>query len=300
MLRTLSNILDVLTMAVGALGGISLLVGGVGIVTIMTIAVTERTGEIGLLLALGARRGTILGLFLGEAVALSALGGLFGLVLGIGLAQLIHVALPALPVHTPMVFVVLAEVIAVVDRTCWPACCRRGGRRAWIRSKRCAPSDGRRTSRLRRRPKTATLDAFWPRTRRLIMHPFPLRLRPGQDLRAALEAVLTEHAVRAAFVLQGIGSLSVAQLRFAGAEEPTEFCGDLEILSLAGSLAADGAHLHIAISDAQGRVVGGHVAAGCIVRTTAEILLAFLPDHQFSRELDGDGSGFRELVVRPR
>ena len=70
MLRTLSKILDILTMAVGALGGISLLVGAVGIVTIMTIAVSERTGEIGLLVALGAPRRTILGLFLGEAVAL--------------------------------------------------------------------------------------------------------------------------------------------------------------------------------------------------------------------------------------
>ena len=74
MLKTLSNILNVLTMAVGALGGISLLVGGVGIVTIMTIAVAERTGEIGLLVALGAPRRTILGLFLGEAAALAALG----------------------------------------------------------------------------------------------------------------------------------------------------------------------------------------------------------------------------------
>jgi putative ABC transport system permease protein len=113
MLRTLSNILDVLTMAVGALGSISLLVGGVGIVTIMTIAVTERTGEIGLLVALGAPRRTSLGLFLGEAVALSALGGLMGLLLGMGLAQLIHLLVPALPVHTPLSFVVLAEAIAV-------------------------------------------------------------------------------------------------------------------------------------------------------------------------------------------
>ncbi len=113
MLRTLSKILDILTMAVGALGSISLLVGGVGIVTIMTIAVTERTGEIGLLVALGAPRRTILGLFLGEAVALSALGGLMGLVLGIGLAQLIHLLLPALPVHTPLSFVLLAEGVAI-------------------------------------------------------------------------------------------------------------------------------------------------------------------------------------------
>jgi len=113
MLKTLSNILNVLTMAVGALGGISLLVGGVGIVTIMTIAVAERTGEIGLLVALGAPRRTVLLLFLGEAVALSALGGLLGLLLGIGLAQAIHFAVPALPVHTPFSFVLLAEAVAV-------------------------------------------------------------------------------------------------------------------------------------------------------------------------------------------
>jgi len=113
MLRTLSNILNILTMAVGALGGISLLVGGVGIVTIMTIAVSERTGEVGLLVALGAPRNTILGLFLGEAVALSALGGVIGLMLGFGLAQIIHFAVPALPVHTPISFVLLAEGIAI-------------------------------------------------------------------------------------------------------------------------------------------------------------------------------------------
>jgi len=114
MLSTLSGILDVLTMAVGALGGISLLVGGVGIVTIMTIAVTERTNEIGLLVALGARRKTILGLFLGEAVALAAIGGLVGLLLGFGLAQLISFFVPALPVHTPLSFVLLAEALASV------------------------------------------------------------------------------------------------------------------------------------------------------------------------------------------
>ena len=114
MLRTLSNILDILTMAVAALGSISLLVGGVGIVTIMTIAVAERTAEIGLLVALGARRSTVLRLFLGEAVVLSAVGGALGLAIGIGLAQAIRLALPALPVHTPLGFVVLAEVVALV------------------------------------------------------------------------------------------------------------------------------------------------------------------------------------------
>jgi predicted DNA-binding protein with PD1-like motif len=131
------------------------------------------------------------------------------------------------------------------------------------------------------------------------MQPLPLRLNPGDDLRLSLEAVLAWHRVSAAFVLQGIGSLSVAQLRLAGAAQPTEIGGDLAILTLAGSLALDGAHLHMSLADAQGRVVGGHVAPGCIVRTTAEILLALLPDHEFTRELDA-GSGYPELVVRPR
>jgi putative ABC transport system permease protein len=114
MLRTLSKILDILTAAVGALGGISLLVGGVGIVTIMTIAVTERTNEIGLLKAIGAPERTILTIFLGEAVALAAVGGIGGLLLGIGFAQLLHLAFPALPVHTPWSFVFLAEGVAIV------------------------------------------------------------------------------------------------------------------------------------------------------------------------------------------
>lgn len=113
MLATLSNILGILTAAVGALGGISLAVGGVGIVTIMTIAVTERTNEIGLLVALGARRATILGLFLGEAVALAAIGGALGLLAGAGLAQLVGLLVPALPVRTPWHFVVVAEVLAI-------------------------------------------------------------------------------------------------------------------------------------------------------------------------------------------
>jgi putative ABC transport system permease protein len=78
----------------------------------MTIAVSERTSEVGLMLALGAQRGTILGLFLGEAVVLAALGGLAGLVLGVGLAQLIHLVIPALPVHTPVLYAVLAIVLA--------------------------------------------------------------------------------------------------------------------------------------------------------------------------------------------
>ncbi|OGS96068.1 MAG: peptide ABC transporter permease [Gallionellales bacterium RIFCSPLOWO2_02_FULL_57_47] len=112
-LEVLSSVLDVITFAVGALGGISLLVGAVGILTIMTMAVTERTSEIGLLRALGAQERQVLTLFLGEAMLLSALGGLAGLALGVGIAQGLHLLFPALPVHTPWLFAMLAELSAI-------------------------------------------------------------------------------------------------------------------------------------------------------------------------------------------
>jgi putative ABC transport system permease protein len=106
-------ILVAVAIGVEALGGISLLVGAVGILTMMTIAVTERTAEIGLLRALGAERLQILGLFLSEAMGLAALGGLAGLVMGMGLGRLLVLLVPALPVYTSWTFVLLAEAMAV-------------------------------------------------------------------------------------------------------------------------------------------------------------------------------------------
>jgi putative ABC transport system permease protein len=114
MLEVLGSVLGVLTMAVGALGGISLMVGAVGILTIMTIAVRERTAEIGLLCALGAGRTSIMLLFIGEATVLGAVGGAAGLVLGLGGAWLLSAAVPALPTHTPWSYVLLAELLAAV------------------------------------------------------------------------------------------------------------------------------------------------------------------------------------------
>lgn len=117
-----------------------------------------------------------------------------------------------------------------------------------------------------------------------------LRLNPGDDLRGAL-------AGRTGFVVAGIGSLAHAQLRFAGEAEPTRIDGPLEILTLSGSLTPDGAHLHASVSDAAGRVLGGHVCAGCEVRTTAELLLAPLPGGSLARAFDA-ATGYAELLVR--
>jgi predicted DNA-binding protein with PD1-like motif len=136
-----------------------------------------------------------------------------------------------------------------------------------------------------------------PRTGAPNMQTLPLRLVPGDDLRVVLEAIARERRLDAAFVLQGIGSLGVAAIRYAGVDHVSELHGDFEILTLAGSLCADGAHLHIAVSDARGAVLGGHVAEGCIVRTTAEVLVACLEGVRFSRETDAR-TGFGELCIR--
>jgi putative ABC transport system permease protein len=114
MLDSLGSVLDVLTFAVAALGSISLLVGAVGIFTIMTIAVRERTSEIGLLRALGAGRDDVLAVFLAEAVVLSALGGIAGLAAGGGIAWLLDLAVRQLPVSFSPLFVVLSFVLSVL------------------------------------------------------------------------------------------------------------------------------------------------------------------------------------------
>jgi predicted DNA-binding protein with PD1-like motif len=131
----------------------------------------------------------------------------------------------------------------------------------------------------------------------MTMHALPLRIPAGADLREVLAALPARYSVDAAFVLQGIGSLSVACIRFAGAPDMTELRGDLEILTLGGSLSPDGPHLHMSVSDAAGRVIGGHMGPGCVVRTTAEVLVALLPGHRFSREHD-PATGYKELFVK--
>jgi putative ABC transport system permease protein len=89
MLSMMTTVTDTLTIFLGAVAGISLLVGGIGIMNIMLVSVTERTREIGIRKAVGARRADILTQFLMEAVVLSLLGGAFGILLGVGLAQLV-------------------------------------------------------------------------------------------------------------------------------------------------------------------------------------------------------------------
>jgi putative ABC transport system permease protein len=113
MLEVFDNIMNIVTMAVGAIGGVSLLVGAIGILTMMWIAVGERRNEIGLIRSIGATRKQVQLVFLVEAATLATLGGLSGIGVGSGICALIRIAMPGLPVHTPPIFVVLAVTVSL-------------------------------------------------------------------------------------------------------------------------------------------------------------------------------------------
>ena len=110
---------------------------------------------------------------------------------------------------------------------------------------------------------------------------------------------MAQQQEQAGCVISAVGSLSVALLRLAGSAEAITHAGDLEILSLSGTLSAAGSHLHIARADASGAVIGGHLAPGSLVRTTAELVLGLLPEWQFSRELN-PATGYAELRIHRR
>ncbi|MCM2257007.1 MAG: ABC transporter permease [Vicinamibacteria bacterium] len=112
MLETFENVMAVITMAVGAIAGISLLVGATGILTMMWIAVGERTGEIGLVRSLGATRGQVRTLFLAEAVVLAIAGGLAGVGAGLAFCAALRLLVPGLPIETPMLFVAAAVAVS--------------------------------------------------------------------------------------------------------------------------------------------------------------------------------------------
>lgn len=114
MLDVLGSVLNVVTFAVAALGSISLLVGGVGIFTIMTIAVRERTFEIGLLRALGALRNQVRNIFIGESMLLAGIGGLAGLLAGALIVELLKLVFPTMPVAYSLPYALAAEALAVL------------------------------------------------------------------------------------------------------------------------------------------------------------------------------------------
>ena len=112
-LESLDEIMRIVTLAAAGIAGISLVVGAIGIVTMMWISVGERVSEIGLLRAIGARPRQIFLIFIVEAVMLSVLGGALGVVFGVLGAFSLRLVLPGLPVFVDEQYLVVGLLVAM-------------------------------------------------------------------------------------------------------------------------------------------------------------------------------------------
>jgi len=130
------------------------------------------------------------------------------------------------------------------------------------------------------------------------MKTYTFRLKPAQDLLESIQAFVADKNIEAGCVLCGVGSLTHVVLRLANRDHTSEYDGHFEIVSMTGTTAVSGSHIHIAVSDGSGATMGGHLVSGCKIYTTAEIVLAAFEDAAYSRELLENDSGYEELVVR--
>ena len=104
------------------------------------------------------------------------------------------------------------------------------------------------------------------------MHALPLHLEPGSDVRLSLEQLARARGAHG-FVLSVVGNLSQAAFQCPGQAEPTLLHGELEIITLQGTLSAQGVHLHLSVSDSQCQVWGGHLEPGTLVLKGADLLV---------------------------
>ncbi len=130
------------------------------------------------------------------------------------------------------------------------------------------------------------------------MENYTFRLPSGQDLFDSIESFVKEKNIAAGCVLSSVGSLTRAMIRLANRSYNTEYNGYFEIVSMTGTVSIHGSHLHLSISDGDGKTIGGHLVSGCKIYTTAEIVLAAFPEISYKREYAAD-SGYDELVVYP-
>ncbi|HEX9388621.1 MAG TPA: PPC domain-containing DNA-binding protein [Anaerolineales bacterium] len=128
------------------------------------------------------------------------------------------------------------------------------------------------------------------------MRNYTFRLKSGQDLFDSIEAFVKEKHIEAGCVLSGVGSLTQATIRLANREFSSVYDGHFEIVSMTGTVSIHGSHLHISISDEDGKTIGGHFESGCKIYTTAEIVIAVFNGVVYKREFAED-SGYDELTV---
>ncbi|RYZ29675.1 MAG: DNA-binding protein [Chitinophagaceae bacterium] len=126
-----------------------------------------------------------------------------------------------------------------------------------------------------------------------------LRLKPGADLKKEIEAFVKANKIEAGWIATCVGSLTQYNIRFANQPNGSRSAGHFEIVSLTGTVSANGSHIHISVSDSTGKTTGGHLLNENIVYTTAEIVLQEDDSYRFTRENDGT-TPWEELQIKKK
>lgn len=129
------------------------------------------------------------------------------------------------------------------------------------------------------------------------MKELAFRLKNGDDLRTCIEEKCKD--INTAIVLSGVGCLYKASFRLAKALDYINSEQDYEIVSLNGTISNGKAHIHIALADDKGNVIGGHLEKGCLINTTCEVVLGVLEEYESRREFDKN-TGYDEIVFNKR
>lgn len=122
------------------------------------------------------------------------------------------------------------------------------------------------------------------------------RLQPNQDLLVEIDAFAKRKHIQSGCILACVGNLKKATIRMSDERVTETYRGSLEIISLNGIIVQGNSHLHIAIADKNGLVIGGHLREDSLIFMTAEIVIGELEDVTLTRKFD-KGTGFEELVV---
>ncbi len=128
------------------------------------------------------------------------------------------------------------------------------------------------------------------------MNQITIRLKPGQDIRNEIERIVKKNDIQAGCIISAVGSLDKAELRMADGTTIKSWAKPLEIVSATGTVSIRGCHIHASFADENGALIGGHLKPGCIVKTTAEVIILVFLDVKYNRMLDNE-TGYGELEI---
>jgi predicted DNA-binding protein with PD1-like motif len=128
---------------------------------------------------------------------------------------------------------------------------------------------------------------------------FAFRGKPHQDIKVLITQFAADNGIKAGAILTTVGSLEQINIRYANKSEGDARQGYYEIVSLTGTFSESSAHLHLAVADGSGQLIGGHLLTGNLIYTTAEIVVVDLIDLEFHREVDSTYN-YKELAIKAK